>query len=51
MNLFSGRKLLSTGPPDEVSLEQMMRSIIPPLDPANHKGECGRIAVVGGSKE
>ncbi|KAI0243104.1 ATP-dependent (S)-NAD(P)H-hydrate dehydratase [Lamellibrachia satsuma] len=33
------------------ALIEMARSVIPPLAPSRHKGQAGRIAVVGGCKE
>ncbi|KAG1676106.1 ATP-dependent (S)-NAD(P)H-hydrate dehydratase [Nymphon striatum] len=36
---------------DQDLLIEMVKSIIPPLDSNSHKGQAGRIGVIGGSKE
>jgi len=43
-------KTLSTGRNGPV-LQQMIQSLIPPLTADKYKGQCGRLAIVGGCKE
>ncbi|XP_023752102.1 ATP-dependent (S)-NAD(P)H-hydrate dehydratase isoform X1 [Lactuca sativa] len=39
------------GPHLEVDALSILRSISPPLDPTKHKGQAGKIAVIGGCRE
>ncbi|KAL5204354.1 hypothetical protein ABZP36_009225 [Zizania latifolia] len=41
----------SAGPVYEADAEAVVRRITPPLDPAQHKGQAGKIAVIGGCRE
>ncbi|GMN46607.1 hypothetical protein TIFTF001_015796 [Ficus carica] len=39
------------GPTSEADAENILRAITPPLDHSKHKGQAGKIAVVGGCRE
>lgn len=47
----SGEDSMTTHTPSEKELQEMVKSLFPVLDESKHKGEAGRLAVIGGSEE
>ncbi|WRX20888.1 ATP/ADP-dependent (S)-NAD(P)H-hydrate dehydratase - like 1 [Theobroma cacao] len=48
---MEGMKCFSGGASLEADSENVLRAIIPSLDPTRHKGQAGKIAVIGGCRE
>jgi len=49
LSVESRRTMTSEVPED--ALSEMIRSFVPPLSHQLYKGQCGRIAVIGGCRE